>query len=62
MCQMENGPAMVLKRSIRHLILTEVTNTDEEVTNTDNTPTDSPETTDCYAAIDNSVNVHPIRS
>ena len=59
---MKNGPAKVLKQSMRHFILIEVTNTDEEVTNTDNMSTDSTETTDCDTVIDSSVNVHPIRS
>ena len=43
------------------LILTEVTDTDEEITYTDNTSGDFPETTDYDATTDSSVNVHPTR-
>ena len=57
-----NGPPKVLKRSIRHLIPIEVTDTDEEVINTVNTPRDSPGiTTDGDVTTDSSVNVHPTR-
>ena len=53
-----NGPPKVMKRSIRHLIPIEVTDTDEEVTNTDNTPRDSPGLTiDGDVTTDSSVDV-----
>ena len=57
-----NGPPRILKRSIRHIIPIEVSDTDDEVTDTDNATMDSPETEDHDASTtDRAANVHPPR-